>query len=100
MLAAGSVDIPEARSELETLYIRSRLINRAIMLATSCALLICVVIAFLFVGAALQLGLAVVIAPMFVLAMATLIASFVYFMREIFVATRSLSIRRIPVKGS
>lgn len=90
----------EAYAELETLYRRAHLINRAITLSTSCALLVCVVIATLFIGDALNLGLATFIALCFVLGMFALIGSFVFFLREIFIATTTLSMRhlRLPTK--
>ena len=91
-------DQSEAWTELETLYRRAHLINRAITLSTSCGLFICVVIAALFIGGALDLALAKFIALLFVLAMFSLIGSFVYLLREIFVATRTMSMRRAQVK--
>lgn len=87
-------DHPPYRQELSTLYARSHLISRAITLSTSCGLLICVVIAALFLGDAMNLALGKLIAACFVLAMVALICSFVYLLREIFVATASLSRRR------
>lgn len=83
-------------NELVILYRRAHLINRAITLSTTCALLICVVIAALFIGDALGLGLATFIAMLFVLAMLALIGSFVYLLREIFVATGNMSMRHLP----
>jgi hypothetical protein len=85
----------EAHAELLTLYRRAHLINRAITLSTSCGLLVCVVIASLFIGDALNLALAKFIALCFVLGMFSLIGSFVYLLREIFVATQTLSMRAI-----
>lgn len=85
----------EIHIELSTLYRRAHLINRAITLSTSCALLVCVVIATLFIGGALQLKLALFIALCFVFGMFALIGSFFYFLREIFVATRTLSMRHL-----
>jgi hypothetical protein len=81
-------------AELDKLVQRAHLINRAITLSTSSALLICIVIATLFVGDTFDLALAKVIAALFVLAMVTLIGSFIYLLREIFIATRTLSFRR------
>jgi hypothetical protein len=88
-------ELEEGRAELITLYRRAHLINRAITLSTSCGLLICVVIAALFIGDALHLGLGKFIALCFVLAMFALIGSFVYLLREIFVAIKTLSIRHL-----
>lgn len=77
-------------AELRNLLKRSRLINRAITLSTSSGLLVCLVIATLFVGDAFNVDLATLIAAMFVLAMFALICSFIYFLREIFFAMRTL----------
>ncbi len=76
-----------ARDELQVLFRRARKINRAIFLSTTCALLICMVVAALFVTDALDLKLASVIAGMFVLAMISLTGSFIYLLREILLAT-------------
>jgi len=93
--SATSSDHVAAHLELTSLYRRAHLINRAITLSTSCGLLVCVVIAALLVGDALNLGLTKFIALCFVLGMFSLIGSFVYLLREIFVATKTLSIRRV-----
>jgi len=100
MVAPAATERAEAHAELETLYRRAHLINRAITLSTSCGLLVCVVIAALFIGNALNLGLATFIALCFVLGMFALIGSFVYFLREIFISTRTLSMRhmRLPAR--
>lgn len=82
--------------ELQTLYPRAHLINRAITLSTACGLFVCLVITALFTGDALNLSLAKLIASLFVLAMLSLIGSFAYLLREIFIATRSMAMRRMP----
>jgi len=81
-------------TELDSLVQRAHLINRAITLSTSSALLVCIVIASLFLGDIFQLRLANIIATLFVLAMVTLIGSFIYLLREIFIAMLTLSFRR------
>lgn len=89
------VDAPEGRpqsrqavlSELDVLFSRARKINRAIFLSTSCALLICLVVAILFVADAMDLKLVTPIASLFVLAMVSLTGSFVFLLREILQAT-------------
>lgn len=90
-LEATEVHAPDketaARDELQVLFRRARKINRAIFLSTTCALLICMVVAMLFVTDALNLRLASVIAGMFVLAMVSLTGSFIYLLREILLAT-------------
>jgi len=82
-------------AELDELHTRSHLINRAIALATICALLVCLIIATLFLKGATSLALSKIIAAMFVLGIFSLTGSFVYFLREIFVATRTLERDRL-----
>jgi hypothetical protein len=81
----------DLETELEELYQRSHLINRAITLSTTTGLLVCLVIALLFTGDATGLALDKWIAALFVTGIFSLIGSFIYFMREIFVATKTLS---------
>lgn len=85
---------PNMRIELDELYQRSHLINRAITLSSTCALLVCLVIAALFVGDALDLHLDKIVATLFVSGVLALIGSFIYFLREIFVATKTLRRQR------
>lgn len=77
-------------SELDILYGRAHLINTAITLSTGCGLLICLVIAMLFLGDTTSLPLDKYIAACFVLAMVALIGSFVYLLREIFIASKHM----------
>lgn len=97
--AHPTADHGHERDELGALYQRALLINRAITLSTACALLVCVVIASLFIGDAMSVDLATFIAVCFVVGMFSLIGSFVYLLREIFVATRVLSAQRIVTPG-
>lgn len=83
-LRAGPND--EYIEELEVLYTRSHLINYAITASTACGLLVCLVIAMLFLGDTTNLPLDQYIAASFVLAMIALISSFVFLLREIFIA--------------
>jgi hypothetical protein len=80
--------------ELDVLYRRWHLINFAITLSTACGLLICLVIALLFLGDTTNLPLDQYIAALFVGGMIALIGAFVYLLREIFVASRTLRTRR------
>lgn len=91
---AAALEQAHYDEELANLSERAHLINRAITLSTCCGLLVCIVIAALFVGDALQLPLGKLIATLFVLAMLSLIGSFVFLLREVFVAIRSLAFRR------
>ncbi len=79
-------------AELDILYVRAHLINTAITLSTACGLLICVVIAMLFLGDTTALPLDRYIAASFVLAMVALIGSFSFLLREIFIASKHMRI--------
>jgi hypothetical protein len=94
-LDSGNPLHPQDQHEIDVLYRRGHLINRAITLSTSCALFICIVIATLFIGDAFNIALNRLIAFLFVFAMFALIGSFIYFLREIFIATRTLTLRRV-----
>jgi len=89
----------EARRELDVLYRRAHLISRAITLSTSCALLVCVVIAALFVGHLTGLTQPSLIAGLFIVAMLALIGSFIYLLREILIATRTLWMHKTVLSG-
>jgi uncharacterized membrane protein YkgB len=80
--------------ELDVLYRRWHLINYAIALSTACGLLICLVIALLFLGDTTNVALDQYIAGLFVIGMLCLIGSFVYLLVEIFVASKTLRSRR------
>ena len=73
--------------ELKCLTQRATLTNWAISLSTSCALLICLVIVVLFIGALLNLDAAIFIAILFVIAMFLLILSLVLYLKEISLST-------------
>ena len=90
------IQIPDERreQEMEILFRRAQKIHRAITLSTTCALLICVVVAALFLGDALNLRLGTLIATLFVLAMVALTGSFIYLLREILLATEFLDAQR------
>jgi len=92
-LAAASRDEQAGLSrELAMLSRRAQLINRALSLSTTCALLVCLVIVTLFVGAFLKLDLSGLIALLFVVAMLAFIGALVSFLQEIFLATANLRI--------
>lgn len=89
---APEADQAGIHDELRLLSQRARLINTAISLCTVCALLICAVIVALFVGGFLSTDASVVIGVVFTGAMLALFAGLVSFLREVYVATRSLRI--------
>lgn len=82
----------ELRDELALLARRARLINRAIALCTASALLVCVVIAVLFLGSFVALSMSAPIALLFIGAMLCLISALLLLMREILLSTARLRI--------
>ncbi|MDD5175232.1 MAG: DUF2721 domain-containing protein [Sterolibacterium sp.] len=81
-----------ADAEMAVLERRARLIHWAISLCTTGALLICIVIATLFVGAILVIDVSAVIAALFIVAMLALILGLLSFLREIFLATGGIHV--------
>ena len=77
-------------AEMKTLAQRRRRINLAITFGTAAELLVCVSIATVFLGAVLKANVALVVASLFILAMAAFVAALVYFLREVLLAVRSL----------
>jgi len=83
---------PQIHEELTVLSSRAKLIYRAITLGTTSALLICFVIVSLFLSAFVSFPISSVVAVLFVAAVIALIAALVFFLREVFLATRILRI--------
>ncbi len=83
---------PGIHSHLATLSRRAKLINRAITLSTVTALLVCTVIAILFLGDFLRCNITFPVAFLFILAMLSLVLALLNFLREIFIATVNLRI--------
>ena len=78
------------QEEMKILAHRERVIYWAISLCTICALLICIVIATLFVGSVMGVQLTSLIAFLFIAAMFALIGGLLSFLREIYIATGSI----------
>ncbi|MFA6901781.1 MAG: DUF2721 domain-containing protein [Gallionellaceae bacterium] len=76
--------------EMQILAQRERVIYWAISLCTICALLICIVIATLFVGSVMGVQLTSLIAFLFIAAMFALIGGLLSLLREIYIATGSI----------
>lgn len=74
-------------AQMNVLARRARMIHWAISLCTICALLVCVVIGTLFVGAMTASDLSGAIALLFIGAMLALISGLLCFLREIALAT-------------
>ena len=98
-LEAALTDMPEPlagkrmRSELASLDRRMMLAQRAIYLCTLAALLVCVVVAALFLSTLADINFGAPVAIMFVAAMLCLIGGLSLFLVEISVATRTLRVR-------
>lgn len=84
----------EMQSEMSLLSHRAWMVNIALTLSTVCALLVCLVIALLFIGSAMKIDMEAVISIMFVTGMAALVGSLSIFLREIFLGTAQLRIGR------
>jgi Protein of unknown function (DUF2721) len=78
------------RAETTVLWTRIGLINWAIRLCVSGALMVCLVIVALFVGDLVEFNISAAIALLFVAAMLLIIAGLMFFLREISVATRHM----------
>ena len=87
---AGAAGQEAPRAELRVLRSRARLINRAIGMCTSCAVLVAAVIVTLFVGGVARVDLAALVATGFVLAMLALIAGLLTFLQEVHLAIRHM----------
>ncbi len=83
---------PSVQDEMRNLARRARMIHWAIGLCTGCALLVCIVIATLFVGSITHVEMPAIIASLFILAMLTLVAGLLCFLREIALATGSIHV--------
>ncbi len=76
-----------AESEMAVLGRRTWLIHRAIALCTGGALLICVVIAALFIGSLVRFEMSMIIALLFIMAMISLVIGLLFFLHEIRLST-------------
>jgi hypothetical protein len=89
-MAPNGDEAAEYRDEMKILAQRERVIYWAISLCTMCALLVCVVIASLFVGTVMGAELTSLIAMLFIAAMLALIGGLLILLREIYIATGSI----------
>ena len=80
--------------ELRLLDRRISIINASLFLAVSSAVMICLVVALLFVGTLVKLHVATLVALSFILAMALLIAALVGFMIEVRVSLHAIHVRK------
>ena len=82
-----------ARSELERLGRRMKLINWAITACTASVLCVCLVVASMFIGGMAEIGFGRFIGALFVVTMALLVLGLVLFLAEVRLAARSLKVR-------
>jgi len=80
----------EVLAELAPLSRRAHLIHAALTCGTGSALLVCLLIAMAFLGYLLNVRLGGVVAVLFILAMAALVLSLLFFLQEVFIAIRTL----------
>ena len=80
------------RADLAILSRRAKLISLAITFCTTTALLVCTVIAMMFLSASLRFDATIPVVLLFIGAMLTFFLGLVWFLREIYVATVSLRI--------
>jgi hypothetical protein len=80
----------ENRLELKVQKQRMDLVLKAIELCTVTILLVAVVVAVVFISAVTAIDLALVVVPLFVLAMLCLMAASVLFLREVQLAARQI----------
>lgn len=97
--SASAVRAATIEADLATLTHRAKLIGPAITLCTVTALLVCTVIAILFLSAFLHFDATVPVALIFVAAMLAFSLGLSWFLREIFVATSNLRIASRKVHG-
>jgi hypothetical protein len=83
--------VRDLHDRLKVLSRRATLINRAIGLCVLSGLLVSLVVAALFIASSLRIDLAAPIAVAFVMALLSLATSLLMFLREVFLATASLT---------
>lgn len=79
--------------ELRLLDRRMTVINRALVLAVSSAVMTCVVVALLFVAGLVKLHIGTVVAVIFILAMGLLISSLLSFLVEVRISLSAIHVR-------
>ena len=87
-----------AASEKRILELRARLVRLAIILATTAALLVCLVIALAFLGFMLRVDFSKVLAALFIGAMAALTGALASFLREVLLAIGALGLTLLPFR--
>lgn len=84
--------LDSVQNEMDLLNRRARMIHWAIGLCTICALLVCLVIAALFMSSVIGADLSMAISVCFILAMLALVLGLLTFLREITLARSSIHV--------
>jgi hypothetical protein len=90
LLVAPPDQLEGTRRELTTLSLRTSLIHLALTFGTSCAIMVCLVIAVAFVGYLLGAHVGVALAILFILALAAYVVALLCYLREVFMAIQHL----------
>jgi hypothetical protein len=90
LVSSGKRPHAKEIEEMEVLLRRSRWAHWAISLSTIAALLVCIVIAALFLGSELRLDSSRVVPLLFITAMLALISGLLCFLREIHLSTGTI----------
>jgi hypothetical protein len=88
----GDAVLPALRVEMDRLSLRARMIHWAIGLCVICALLVCLVIALLFLSSVIGSNLSTFISILFILSMLALVAGLLCFLREVTLARSSIHV--------
>jgi hypothetical protein len=92
LAGAAPESLATLRADLAVLSRRAKLNGRAITLCTMTALLVCTMIAVLFMSAFLRFDASIPVALLFIVAMFCFFLGLLGFLREIYLATKSLRI--------
>jgi hypothetical protein len=92
LTTCGADSQPALHARLAVLSHRARVISGGIALCTVTALLVCALIAMLFLGTFFEFDAAVPVALLFIAAMLAFFVGLLLFLREIYVATANLRI--------
>ena len=90
----GEQKHPSSNEEMAMLARRTRWVHWAVSFCTLSALFICIVIAALFVGSEIGIDPSGTVSLLFISAMLTLISGLLCFLREIFLAAKSIEIEK------
>jgi hypothetical protein len=92
----GPAEQRAAAAERRVLEMRARVVRWAIILATTAALQVCLLIAFAFLGFILKSDFSRVVAALFIGAMAALTGALACFLREVLLAIGALGYSLLP----